>query len=88
MTSPYKSLATTIAAAVFALGLSSARAEPGLAEKAGKGIDAVAAKVAKGIGIAAEKTGEALEKAGEKIQQVVRPPQKEAEQPGGDKPAN
>lgn len=73
----HRILAATIAAGVFVLGLSGARAESGPAERAGKAIDQAAATVAKGVSKAAEKTGEALEKAGEKIQELVRKPQKE-----------
>lgn len=70
-------ISMALAAALLFLGVSGANAEPGMAEKAGKGIDQVAAKVAKGVSVAVEKTGEALEKAGEKVQQFVRKGQRE-----------
>lgn len=80
MTSVHKIFTALIAVGVFAFGLSSAHAEGGPAERAGKTVDQVAEKVAKGVSIAVEKTGEALEKAGEKIQQVVKKTQKGQEQ--------
>lgn len=77
MKSLHKIFTAALAAGVFVLGSSSAGAESGPAEKAGKAIDHAAGKVAKGVSKAAEKTGEALGKAGEKIQQVAKKAQKE-----------
>lgn len=85
MTNLHRIFAATIAAGIFTMGLSGARAESGPAERAGKAIDQAAATVAKGVSEAAEKTGEALEKAGEKIQQVVRRPQQK--EPGQEQQA-